>query len=73
MEQVEGGDLIVNKGDESRPKDVAKGQPERDLGVVEGFDAAFKLAKVTTVLTITLHHLTSVCVLQGQYRRNDQE
>ncbi|KAF8514510.1 maintenance of telomere capping protein 1 [Gautieria morchelliformis] len=45
MEQVEGGDLVVNKGDESRPKDVPKGHPERDLGVVDGFDAAFKLAK----------------------------
>ena len=47
LEQVEGGDLVVNKGDESRPKDASKGHPQRDLGVVDGFDAAFKLAKVS--------------------------
>jgi len=61
MEQVEGGDLIVNKGDESRPKDVVQGQLERDLGVVEGFDAAFKLAKVSmTQYHCHLHHLISL-------------
>ena len=48
MEQVEGGDLVVNKGDESRPKDAPKGYPQRDLSVVDGFDAAFKLAKVSS-------------------------
>jgi hypothetical protein len=45
MEQVEGGDLIVNRGDESRPKESA--DTPRDLGAVEGFEAASKLAKVT--------------------------
>ncbi|KAF8528069.1 maintenance of telomere capping protein 1 [Hysterangium stoloniferum] len=45
MEQVEGGDLVVNKGDESRPKDAPDGEPERDLGIVDGFDAAYKLAQ----------------------------
>jgi hypothetical protein len=43
MEQVEGGDLIVNRGDESRPKDNSDG---RDLNAVEGFDSAVKLAQV---------------------------
>jgi hypothetical protein len=44
MEQVEGGDLIVNKGDESRPKDErASG---RDINATEGFEAALKLAQV---------------------------
>lgn len=52
MEQVDGGDLVVNKGDESRPKDVQTGQSARDLGVVEGFDAAFKLAKVQSRLNV---------------------
>lgn len=68
MDQVEGGDLIVNKGDESRPKDVVEGQPERDLGVVEGFDAAFKLAKVPVALShCYLQHLMSSCLVPGEY------
>lgn len=46
MEQVEGGDLVVNKGDESRPKYNGK---ERDLGGVEDFEAALKLAQVCSV------------------------
>jgi hypothetical protein len=54
MEQVEGGDLIVNRGDESRPK---KSDTEgRDFNSVEGYEAALKLAQVcevniTSVLT----------------------
>ncbi|KAJ7597633.1 maintenance of telomere capping protein 1 [Mycena floridula] len=44
MEQVEGGDLIVNRGEESRPKDNAAVEG-RDLNSVEGFDAAVKLAQ----------------------------
>ncbi|KAI0762640.1 maintenance of telomere capping protein 1 [Fomes fomentarius] len=43
MEQVEGGDLVVNRGDESRPKDVTEG--ERELNAVEGYTAALKLAQ----------------------------
>ncbi|KAJ6519503.1 maintenance of telomere capping protein 1 [Mycena sanguinolenta] len=43
MEQVEGGDLIVNRGNESRPKESA--DTPRDLGAVEGFEAASKLAQ----------------------------
>ncbi|KAJ7102252.1 maintenance of telomere capping protein 1 [Mycena belliarum] len=42
MEQVEGGDLIVNRGDESRPKSQ---DSTRDLNAVEGFEAASKLAQ----------------------------
>lgn len=45
MEQVEGGDLIVNRGEESRPKDT--GTKGRDLNVVDGYEAAFKLAQVS--------------------------
>ncbi len=44
LEQVEGGDLIVNRGDESRPKDT--GTEQRDFNAVEGLDAALKLAQV---------------------------
>ncbi|KAI0735430.1 maintenance of telomere capping protein 1 [Earliella scabrosa] len=43
MEQVEGGDLVVNRGDESRPKDAEDGK--RDLNAVDGYDAALKLAQ----------------------------
>ncbi|KAH9853143.1 maintenance of telomere capping protein 1 [Lenzites betulinus] len=43
MEQVEGGDLVVNRGDESRPKDTA--DTKRDLNAVEGYEAALKLAQ----------------------------
>lgn len=44
MEQVEGGDLVVNRGDESRPKDTSA--EKRDLNAVEGLEAALKLAQV---------------------------
>jgi hypothetical protein len=42
MEQVEGGDLIVNRGNESRPKE---GSDQRDLNAVDGYEAAVKLAQ----------------------------
>ena len=44
MEQVEGGDLVVNRGDESRPK--SNPSEQRDLNAVDGLDAAIKLAQV---------------------------
>lgn len=44
MEQIEGGDLVVNRGDESRPKDAK--DSTRELNAVEGYDAALKLAQV---------------------------
>ncbi|EIN13607.1 hypothetical protein PUNSTDRAFT_56535 [Punctularia strigosozonata HHB-11173 SS5] len=43
MEQVEGGDLIVNKGDESHPKD--ENSAARDMNAAEGLEAAIKLAQ----------------------------
>lgn len=49
MEQVEGGDLIVNRGEESRPKDVASDSDSdsgREMNAVEGYEAAYKLAQV---------------------------
>jgi len=44
MEQVEGGDLIVNRGEESKPKDSP--DSVRELNVVDGYEAALKLAQV---------------------------
>jgi len=43
MEQIEGGDLIVNRGQESKPKDSPDGV--RELNVVGGYEAALKLAQ----------------------------
>ena len=43
MEQVEGGDLVVNRGNESRPVEGPSGK-ERDMGAVEGLETALKLA-----------------------------
>ncbi|KAI9512344.1 maintenance of telomere capping protein 1 [Russula earlei] len=37
----EGGDLVVNKGNESKPKETSKG---RDFNAVEGLEQALKLA-----------------------------
>ncbi|GLB36411.1 putative family of unknown function (DUF5427) [Lyophyllum shimeji] len=42
MEQVEGGDLVVNRGEESRPKAT---ETERNFNSVDGYDAAVKLAQ----------------------------
>lgn len=44
MEQVEGGDLIVNRGEESKPKDSPNSV--RELNAVDGYEAALKLAQV---------------------------
>ena len=50
MEQVEGGDLIVNRGEESHPKDSSDGG--RDFNSVEGLDAAVKLAQVGGIAVV---------------------
>jgi len=44
LEQVEGGDLILNRGDEVRPKDSVNGS--RDLNAVDDYDTALKLSQV---------------------------
>jgi hypothetical protein len=44
MGQVEGGDLIVNRGNEYTPK--AASNANRELNAVEGYDTALKLAQV---------------------------
>jgi hypothetical protein len=69
MEQVEGGDLIVNRGEESRLKDSA--DSARDLNTVDGYEAALKLAQV-----IQRQYFLSSCLLnylQGQLGRSCQE
>ena len=48
LEQVEGGDLVVNRGDKSRPKEGLSDR--RDLNVVEGYDAALKVSQVCFIL-----------------------
>ena len=50
MEQVEGGDLVVNKGNESRLKESDSTDPGREMNAVEGYDAALKLALVCLAL-----------------------
>lgn len=49
MEQVEGGDLIVNRGHESRPKE-GSAAGGRDLNTVEGYIAALKLAQASPMV-----------------------
>lgn len=46
LEQVEGGELVVNKGKDDVPK-VTPGGKERDLNPIEGFEAGYKLAEVS--------------------------
>ena len=48
LEQVEGGDLVVNRGNESRPKDGAS--ERRDLNVVDGYDEALKISQVCSII-----------------------
>jgi hypothetical protein len=50
MEQVKGGDLVVNRGDESKPKEDGSGV--RELNAVEGYEAALKLSEVSSRLAI---------------------
>ena len=68
MEQVEGGDLVVNRGDESKPKDSP--DSVRELNVVDGYEAALKLAQVTHQHPKWLPFST---LSLGQFGRTDQE
>jgi hypothetical protein len=47
MEQVEGGDLIINRGNETRPKEEDPADAKRDMNAVAGYEAALKLAQVS--------------------------
>lgn len=46
MEQIEGGDLVVNRGDESKPKGSEVPDPKRDLNAVDNYETALKLSQV---------------------------
>jgi len=48
LEQVEGGDLVVNRGNESRPKEGASDR--RDLNISDSYDAALKISQVCLIL-----------------------
>ena len=62
MEQVEGGDLVVNRGDESRPK--ASSTEKRELHAVDGLEAAIKLAQVCVCPLSSSHLETSLTVFR---------
>ncbi|KAG8983345.1 hypothetical protein FRB90_006104, partial [Tulasnella sp. 427] len=53
LEQVEGGDLVVNRGQESRPKENALAT--RELNAVEGLNSAIKLSEVELNEQIKIH------------------
>lgn len=53
LEQVEGGDIVVNRGRESRAKDASA--HSRDLNPVEGLVAALKLSEVDIEEQIKMH------------------
>lgn len=47
MDQIDGGTLIVNKGNEEKPKATEDVDPdERNLNLVEGLEEGWKLATV---------------------------
>lgn len=46
MEQIEGGDLVVNRGNESKPKESEVSDPRRDLNAVDNYETALKLSQV---------------------------
>ncbi|KAL0072191.1 hypothetical protein AAF712_001115 [Marasmius tenuissimus] len=46
LEQVEGGDLVVNSGSPSQPKEEGS-TAARDLNAVDGYETAVKLAQAT--------------------------
>ena len=57
MEQVEGGDLVVNKGKEFKPRD--KGAP-RNMNAMEGVETALRLAEVGYSVFCNFHYLISL-------------
>lgn len=46
MDQIEGGTLIVNKGDAEKPVPATEDPDERNLNYVEGLAEGWKLAEV---------------------------
>lgn len=54
MEQVDGGDLVLNKGEEEKPRERSEDEPERDLQAVEGMTEGYKLALVSHIFLFPL-------------------
>jgi hypothetical protein len=57
MEQVEGGDLVVNKGNMTTMK--VDGTAKRDMNFVEGLETATKLARVKIAFILYVLYLHS--------------
>ena len=72
MEQVEGGELVVNKGSESKPREKSP-DGRKNLNAVDGLETAFRLAEVSGatpanqlgVLTVFIHY-TGQCSRLGE-------
>lgn len=77
MDQIDGGTLIVNKGNEERPKDTLPiDSEERQLNAVEGLAEGWKLAEVrkTLFFFLSLNYKFSKCFfLKGKSWRISQE
>lgn len=72
MDQIEGGTLIINKGDEAKPKGNAEvDRDERNLNYVEGLAEGWKLAEVCPP-TPCLRYIADL-FLAGKCRRAHQE
>lgn len=52
MEQVDGGDLVVNKGHESKPRETGV-KVARNMHPVEGMESATRLAEVCSIVPST--------------------
>lgn len=50
MEHIEGGSLVVNQGDEAKPRPTSEDPDERELNAVEGLAEGWKLAHVSLLL-----------------------
>lgn len=58
MDQVEGGTLIINKGDEEKAKDSADDDPDaRNINYVEGLAEGWKMAEASPILLVRLQNL----------------
>lgn len=75
MDQIEGGTLIVNKGNESKPKDSAPvDSDERQLNAVEGLAEGWKLAEVRSFcLRLVWSRVSTISPLAGKPGRSCQE
>lgn len=52
MEQIDGGDLVVNRGNESKPKESEEPDPKRGLNAVDNYDTALKLSQVWELVEV---------------------